>query len=653
MKCIHSFSRVWIALGVVCIILLPSLFVFATRPVSANVGTCAVFPANNVWNMRVDSLPLHANSANYIASMGNNGLHSDFGSGTWNGGPIGIPFNTVTNAQAKVTIHYTEYGNESDAGPFPIPPNALREYGSDHHVLVVNTSDCMLYELYHASPNADGSWNAGSGAKWSLNSNALRTDTWTSADAAGLPILPGLVRYDEVAAGAINHALRFTLDCTNGYIWPARHQAPSGSCTHPAPMGLRVRLKASKDISSFSARNQVILTALKQYGMIVADNGSDWFVSGTPNENWDNADLHEMQNNIHGSDFEVVDESGWIVDPNSGQAGGTNPTNTPTRTASPTRTRTPTTTRTATPTPTAIAPSPTPDPNQPPMLGGCALFPADSVFNTPIDTLPVDANSDAYINSIGADIGAHPYFGAGLWEGHPVGIPFNIVPKSQPLLPVKFFYVDQSDKGPYPIPSSPKIESNTDRHMLIVQKRKCYLYELYAARKTKTGAWKAGSGSIWDLRSNALRPAVWTSADAAGLPMLPLLVRYNEVAAGEIKHALRFTASATRGEFIWPARHESSDITDPNVPPMGQRFRLKASFDVSGFSPQTRVILNAMKKYGMFLADNGSSWSITGEPNAAWNNDALVNELLQVKGSDFEAVDESSLMVHPDSGQVK
>jgi hypothetical protein len=286
-------------------------------------------------------------------------------------------------------------------------------------------------------------------------------------------------------------------------------------------------------------------------------------------------------------------------------------------------------------------------------VGACALFPPDSVFNTPIDTLPADAHSDAYIQSIGADTGLHPDFGAGLWDNQIIGIPYNVVPKRQTLLPVKFLYADESDPGPYPIPTYPKIEGGSDRHLLIVQKRQCYLYELYAARKTKTGKWKAGSGAMWDLKSNALRPSTWTSADAAGLPILPLLARYDEVAAGEIKHALRFTASRTRGEFIWPARHEASDITDANVPPMGQRFRLKASFDVSGFSPQTQVILNALKKYGMFLADNGSDWYISGAPNENWKNNKLVNELRQVKGSDFEVVDESSLMVDPDSGQVK
>lgn len=285
-------------------------------------------------------------------------------------------------------------------------------------------------------------------------------------------------------------------------------------------------------------------------------------------------------------------------------------------------------------------------------LGGCNLFPFDSVFNTPIDHLPVDDNSDDYISSIGENTGLHPDFGAGLWDGAPIGIPYNLVSKNRPLQPVKFKYSDESDAGPYPIPADPKIEGGSDRHLLTVQKKKCVLYELFAVKQKNNGKWKAGSGAIWNLNSNNLRPDGWTSGDAAGLPMLPLLAVYDQVAAGEINHALRFTANDTRGEYIWPARHEASDITNPNVPPLGQRFRLKGEFNISDFSPQTQVILRALKKYGMFLADNGSDWYITGAPDERWDNDALVSELRQVKGSDFEAVDESGLMVHPDSGQA-
>lgn len=643
----HSLYRLFISLVTITALVVGlASMAYLAAPVSADVGGCPIFPANNVWNARVDSLPVHANSGNYIASMGNAGLHPDFGSGDWDGGPIGIPYTTVMGDQPRVPIHYVEYGNESDPGPFPIPTDAPREWGSDHHVLVVNTDDCTLYELYHAAPNADGSWNAGSGATWDLNSNALRRVGWTSADAAGLSILAGLVRRDEVPAGEILHALRFTVNCTEDYIWPARHRAAHGSCAHPAPMGLRVRLKADVDISGFSQTNQVILTALKQYGMFVADNGSNWYLTGAPHPDWDNDDLHELQNNIHGYDFQVVDESGWIIDPNSGQVGGT-PSATPYATVaapSVTLSPTPSATPSSEPRPTSTRSSP--------KLGGCPVFSANSIFNTPIDTLPVDANSDAYIASIGAGTGLHPDFGSGKWDGSLIGIPFNLVASAQPLLPVTFQYADQSDRGPYPIPTNPKIEGGSDRHLLMVQRQKCKLYELFAARRTKNGKWRAGSGAIWELRSNTLRPATWTSADAAGLPVTALVVKYNEVAAGEIKHALRFTASETRREFIWPARHYASDITNEDVPPMGQRFRLKAVFDVSPYPPRVQVILNALKKYGMFLADNGSDWYISGAPDERWDNDEL-HVLGEIRGSDFEAVDESGLMVDPDSGEAR
>ena len=292
-----------------------------------------------------------------------------------------------------------------------------------------------------------------------------------------------------------------------------------------------------------------------------------------------------------------------------------------------------------------------------PSIAGCPLFPANNVWNARVDNLPVDPNSNAYINSIGTNIGLHPDFGAGEWDGGPIGIPYNVVPGNQPPVEVTFNYDGESDPGPYPIPSNPLIEggpnSGGDRHVLIVDSGHCILYELFSAYPQPNGSWHAGSGAIFPLYSNDLRPETWTSADAAGLPILPGLVRYDEVVAGQIKHALRFTAEDTRKAYIWPARHYASDITDPGVPPMGQRFRLKASFDVSGFSPEVQVLLNALKIYGMFLADNGGAWYISGVPDERWDNDTLVPELRQVKGSDFEAVDESGLMLHPDSGQVK
>jgi uncharacterized membrane protein YgcG len=193
-------------------------------------------------------------------------------------------------------------------------------------------------------------------------------------------------------------------------------------------------------------------------------------------------------------------------------------------------------------------------------------------------------------------------------------------------------------------------QSAGDRHVLVLDRDSCILYELFSAYPQQNGTWQTGSGAVYDLNSNALRPAGWTSADAAGLPILPGLVRYDEVAAGEIRHALRFTAPQTRSDYVWPARHEASSLTGEQIPPMGQRFRLKAGFDISRFSAPVRVILQAMKTYGLILADNGSAWYISGAPDSRWDNDMLVSELAQVKGSDFEAVDVSPLMVDPDSG---
>ncbi len=292
-------------------------------------------------------------------------------------------------------------------------------------------------------------------------------------------------------------------------------------------------------------------------------------------------------------------------------------------------------------------------------LAGCPVFPADNVWNAPVDTLPVDANSDLYIATIGANTTLHADWGSGEWppgSGSPIGIPYVDVPGSQPPVPVTFDYEDESDPGPYPIPTDAPIEggpnSDGDRHVLVLERDHCLLYELYDAWPQPDGSWQAGSGAKFNLRSNALRPAGWTSADAAGLPILAGLVRYDEVQSGEIRHALRFTAPQTRREYIWPARHYASNLTGPQYPPMGQRFRLRADFDESGFSPEVQVILRALKKYGMILADNGSSWYISGVPDERWNNDHL-HELHQVHGSDFEAVDESSLMVDPNSGQVR
>ncbi len=293
----------------------PVISLSETSPTA--IAGCPIFPADNFWNARVDSLPVHPLSNAWIDAIGRNtGFHMDFGSGTWDGGPIGIPFNLVAgSAVPKVEADFY-YPDESDPGPYPIPPNPNIEYGSDHHILTIDTETCMLYEIYDAS--FDGTnWSGGSGAIWDLRSNALRPEVWTSADAAGLPILPGLVRYDEIAAGEITHALRFTVEDTAGYIWPARHQTADPQNGIP-PMGARFRLKADYDISGFSPEMQILLQAMKTYGIVLADNGSNWYVSGAPDERWDNDMLHSLDV-LTGNDFEAVDTSVMMVDVNSGQ----------------------------------------------------------------------------------------------------------------------------------------------------------------------------------------------------------------------------------------------------------------------------------------------------------------------------------------------
>ena len=294
-----------------------------------------------------------------------------------------------------------------------------------------------------------------------------------------------------------------------------------------------------------------------------------------------------------------------------------------------------------------------------PQLAGGPVFPANNVWNTRVDTLPVHSNSLLYVNTIGASRTLHPDFGSGDWptgSGSPIGIPFVVVPGTQAPASVTFTYSDESDPGPYPIPGNAPIEggaaSTGDRHVLVVDRDHRKLYELYAAYPGGDGSWRADSGAVFGLSTNSLRPAGWTSADAAGLPILPGLVRYEEVAAGALEHAIRFTAPQTRRGYVWPARHVASSLTGQQYPPMGQRFRLRSGYDVSGFSPAARTILVALKRYGMILADNGSAWYLSGAPDERWNNDVL-GELKRVAGSDFEAVDVTPLMRGPDSAAVR
>jgi hypothetical protein len=281
------------------------------------------------------------------------------------------------------------------------------------------------------------------------------------------------------------------------------------------------------------------------------------------------------------------------------------------------------------------------------VAAGCAVFPANNVWNQPVDHLRVDPNSAAYVATIGTGHYLHPDFSAG--GG---GIPYVVVPGSQPKVPILFGSgATESDPGPYPVPPTAPIELGGDRHVLVLEKTNCILYEMFYSSLQPGGSWIASSGAKFDLKSNGLRPAGWTSADAAGLPIFPGLVRYEEVAAGVINHAIRMTAPHTRNQYIWPARHRASSLTGTQYPPMGQRFRLKAGFDITPYPADVQVILTALKKYGAILADNGAAWYLTGAPDPRWNDDTL-HTLQKIYGSNMEAVNESGLMVDPDSAEV-
>ncbi|HEX4323227.1 MAG TPA: hypothetical protein VHZ77_01200 [Gaiellaceae bacterium] len=275
----------------------------------------------------------------------------------------------------------------------------------------------------------------------------------------------------------------------------------------------------------------------------------------------------------------------------------------------------------------------------------CPVFPANNPWNEPVDKLPVSADSARLISSIGLDAPVHADFGSGRWDGGPIGIPFDVVSKKTPRHRVSFEYADESDRAAYPIPKHVHIEggphASGDRHAILVDKSTCRLYELYDLRPASHG-WTAGSGAVWNLRSNHLRPAGWTSADAAGLPIFPGLARWDEVARGQIDHALRFTAPQTRRAYVYPARHYASGSSDPSLPPMGLRVRLKASVNIASFPKQARIVLRALQRYGMMLADNGSPWYVSGAPNKHWSNDQL-HSLGRLSGADFEVVDTSSL----------
>jgi hypothetical protein len=290
-----------------------------------------------------------------------------------------------------------------------------------------------------------------------------------------------------------------------------------------------------------------------------------------------------------------------------------------------------------------------------PTAGSCTILPANDVWHADVSRLPVLAKSATYVSSIGASATVHADFGSGLYQGAPIGIPITTVSATQAKTRVTFQYASESDKGPYPIPRTAAIEggpsSAGDRHVILYDPAHCMDYELYAAYPHGTG-WTAGSGAIFDLASNKLRPAGWTSADAAGLPILPGLVTWADMKSGHIDHAIRVTVPRTQAAYVWPARHQASSSGDSSLPPMGLRLRLKASVDISHLPSQAHIVAAAMKKYGVIVADNGSPWFISGAPDAHFDNDAL-HALGSLTGTDFEAIDESSLMVSSSSGQAR
>ncbi|MES2933973.1 MAG: hypothetical protein V4805_10860 [Pseudomonadota bacterium] len=293
-------------------------------------------------------------------------------------------------------------------------------------------------------------------------------------------------------------------------------------------------------------------------------------------------------------------------------------------------------------------------------LNGAIPFPANNAWNTDISNAPVDPNSANLIASIGLNTGLHPDFGAGYYEGQTIGIPYIVVGSSQPKVPMLFGdYEDESDPGPYPVPANAPIEGQTqdlspfggDRHVLVIDRDANRLYELGNAYPNSNGSWTASGGAVFHLDSNTVRPGGqpgWTSADAAGLPIFPGLVRYEEAASGVIRHAFRFTVNISRRAYVPPANHQASSNTSANRPPMGMRVRLKASYVIpASFSKETKAIAQAMKTYGMLVADNGSNWYVSGAPDNRWDNDALVGDLGQIKGSNFEVIRMDGLVTPP------
>jgi len=284
----------------------------------------------------------------------------------------------------------------------------------------------------------------------------------------------------------------------------------------------------------------------------------------------------------------------------------------------------------------------------------CSEFPADNWWHAPVDHLPVHSRSSAWLSHMSTDRNLHPDFGPSYGDGPNYGIPITVVDRDHAKVRVRFYYGSESDKVRYPLGKDTRIEggrgSDGDKHAIVVDKSRCKLYEIFDTRVVN-GKWKGGSGAVWSLKRNQLRPDGWTSADAAGLPILPGLLRLNEVKADRIDHAIRFTTDVTSNHHLWPARHDAGDTDDLNYPPMGARFRLRSTYDASGLGAYAQRVVAAMKKYGLVLADNGSPWYFQGEQHRKWPEE-LIEDLKEIPADQFVAVDTSSLMVDEDSAQV-
>ena len=589
-------------------------------------------PADNWWNLDVTNAPLDPSSTSIISTVASyestaGRLHPDFGS------IYGMPYTVVDGSTPLVPVTF-DYASESDAGApnspagYPIPSAAamsgryLEEEGvagSNRHLLIYDKSRRIAFELFNVA-YANGRWTAGSGAVFPTSTNYRRPDGWTSADAAGLCITAGLVRYDEVyGPNPVRHAIRCSIRQVNGFVYPASHRGPADANGYP--LGMRFRLKQSFNIYVYPPPLQKIFQAMKTYGLIVADRGSNMFVQGTMDARWDNSVLNPAFHSLHVTDFDVI-QRGW-------NGGG--------------------------------SPTPPPPPPPPPPSGnvttgllsdltslGTLYSPSDNWWNLRVDSAPLDPNSSSII----ATIRSYESTGGRM---HPdftpdYGIPYCVVDNSTPLVPVSLGNTSESDRGApgyapgYPIPAAAKtnlryIENSGgldgDRHLLMYNRDNRMVYELSYASYS-SGVWSAGYGAVFKVDSNYRRPDGWTSTDAAGLCVLAGLVRYDEVyGSAPINHALRVSIKRTN-KYVWPASHTGA--TDAGAPPLGMRLRLKASVNISGYPAPMRKIFQAMKTYGLIVADRGGNMYVQGTLDSRWDNNVLNPAFHSLDASDFEVV---------------